>query len=123
MLLLNEGQTSNIVVTLTEKTTLVNAHYLFVFTHITTKQVVRVIKSTEDDLSDYPTRYNEFTLDATVFPTLGQWLYRVYEQASSTNQDTTGLNEVENGKMNLLGTESFTYAKYEPQTTYKSYAG
>lgn len=123
MLLLNEGQTKNIVVTLTEKTTLDDPYYLFVFTHLTTKEVVKIIKSSGDDLSDYPRRYNEFSIDATLFPSLGQWLYQVYEQESSTNEDPTGLTEVENGKMNLLAANDFTYAKYEPSTTYKTYAG
>lgn len=123
MLLLTEGDTAGrIVVTLAEKVTLANPFYLFVFTHITTKEVVKVCRSYADDLSNYPSRYNEFAIDATVFPEIGQWLYRVYE-ASEAVSDETGLNEVESGKLNLLQETALTYKQYQPKTTFTTYAG
>lgn len=123
MLVLQRGQVKNIIVTLTEKTTLVNPYYLFLFVHVTTKTEVAIIRNSGDDLSDYPLRFNEFAIDETVFPHEGQWLYYVYEQESSTNTNATGLLEVENGKLNLLPANPFTYIKYQPTTGYHAYAG
>ena len=43
MLLLNQGVSNNIVVTLTEKTTISNPYYLFVFEQMTSKSLVKFI--------------------------------------------------------------------------------
>lgn len=127
MLLLTEDSTTDeIVVTLYEKQTLANPYYLFVFSHITTKQTVKFIKGQSDELSDYPERFSRFAVNTAVLfldKPLGQWLYKVYEQASSTNTDETGLTELERGKMDYIKADEFEYAKYEPATTYKAYAG
>lgn len=117
-----------IIVTLNEKRTIVsNCYYLFVFTHQTTKEEVKFIVSSSDDLSGYPNRYNTFQIDATqVFEdaTLGSYLYDIYEQESSsnTNIDNT-TNLVENGKMYLYGVDTVPYSTYNPPTTYTQYNG
>ena len=128
MLELTKGQTSEkIIVTLDELKTLNEPYYLFVFTHVTTKDVVKFIISAEDDESNYPERYNQFNLNTeTIFglKPVGEWHYIIYEQASSTNQDpdlTTSL--LEYGKMLLYPTSAFAYTKYDNPVTYKAYNG
>ena len=115
------------ILTLTELVTLATPYYLFVFTHVTTKDVVAFVKSEADDESDYPQRYNQFTVDAsTVFngkPT-GEWHYKVYEQGSADNlnpDDTNGL--LEEGKLLLDRVTEFAYTQYEGTTSYKTYNG
>jgi len=108
------------VFTLTEKTTLTNPNYRFVFSHVTQKQEVEVTISAAEDLSLYPERFNEFPIDVnTLFANkaLGQWHYRVFET------DGTVSNEVENGKMNLTKTKDPVFKAYETQTPFKAYGG
>jgi hypothetical protein len=124
MLLLTQGNAQDsIVVTLTEKSTLESPVYLFVFEHITTKQIVNFIAT--NDISGYPDRYNEFYIPtAELFTELGQYVYNVYEQMSRTNTDPTGLNNVENGQAKLqAGATSPVFSEYTPPTTYKTYGG
>lgn len=124
MLTLQKGNTTdNIVLTLTEKVTITNPYYLFVFTHATTKQEIKFIKSYSDDLSAYPARYNEFTIATTLFTTVGKYVYHVYEQSSSTNTDPTGLNLLENGQAVLLDVAQDVFTEYSPTTSFKVYAG
>lgn len=127
MILLQKGQTSQeIIVTLNEKRTLDAGHYLFVFTHILTKNVVTKIYSFLDDESDFQDRYNQFEINTSVVfadEPRGQWNYDVYEQASSTNTDTTGLTQVETGIMKLQPATEFSFEEYNEPTTFKSYAG
>jgi predicted DNA-binding protein YlxM (UPF0122 family) len=127
MILLNLGQSAQtITVTLNEKRTLDTGYYLFVFTHILTKQVVNKIYNFLDDDSSFPDRYNSFEIDtATVFTNApnGQWIYQVYEQASSSNTDVTGLTEVERGIMQLDPVTPFAFTKYDTATNYSAYNG
>lgn len=127
MLLLTLGQTAeNIVVTLNEKRTLDNGYYLFIFTHLTTKATVSKIYSFVDDDSTDTERYNQFEINTnTVFSgaRTGQWKYQVYEQASSSNTDPTGLTEVERGIMQLNPATAFSFNNYNEQQTFKTYNG
>ena len=127
MILLTAGQTAEgIIVTLNEKKTISSPYYLFVFTHITTKDVVKKIINSADDESSYPERFNQFTIDTSaVFlnSKVGEWNYNVYEQESDSNTDTDGLNEVEQGIMKLQPADNFEYEQYEPTTSYKTYGG
>jgi hypothetical protein len=122
MLHLQQGQTSEfIVLTLQEKQTLTEDYlYKFVFIHGLTKRNVTFFKSSADDSSTYPSRYNEFEIDtADVFEgePPGEWLYTVYE--------TTILEVVtvplEYGKMYLLEATEFEPTKYEQATSYTAY--
>ena len=127
MILLQKGQTDqDIVVTLNEKRTLDDGHYLFVFTHALTRTVVNKIYSFLDDVSDFQDRYNQFEIDTSVVfldqPT-GQWNYDVYEQASSSNTVVTGLTLVETGIMQLKPATAFSFTEYNEPTSFKSYTG
>jgi len=125
---LTKGQTSEkIIVTLNELKTLNEPYYLFVFTHVTTKEVVNIIYAEGADESSYPERSNQFDINTqSVFGTkpVGQWNYTVYEQESDTNTDTenaTGI--VEYGKMILKPSTDFAYEEYNTTTTFKTYNG
>lgn len=184
MLWLKQGQVAErIVVTLAEKTVLDKPVYIFVFKHITTKELVTFEKSYSDDLSSYPKRYNEFEIStASLFLQPGQYIYKVYEKFSPyllaedgsyllteegqiilaegiggvlTNipkskvyllaedgsylltedgkkiiAEGTGdgffsgyINEVENGKMNLLPSSLLNKKEYSTTTIIKTYQG
>lgn len=127
MLQLNNAQSSQtIILTLTELQTINNPFYLFVFTQVTTKQVVSFIKSSDDDESDYTERYNQFTINtAQLFAgaQAGQWLYTVYQQDNGVNLNPAGLPVLERGKMQLQTNNGFSYATYNLNTTYKAYNG
>lgn len=118
---------AEMILTLTEFVTLTTPYYLFVFTHVETKNTVAFVKSEADDESDYPDRYNQFTIDATdIFedqPT-GEWHYKVYEQESSTNTDPDLAGVLlEDGKLLLERSTEFEYGQYSTNTSYKAYNG
>jgi hypothetical protein len=125
LLLVNGSGDTEIILTLTEKVTLTDPYYLFVFTHIETNEAVKFILSVADDNSEFQYRFNSFTIDVSdLFDTVGFWEYKVYEQTSDTNEDeslTTTL--LEQGKMKLLPATSFAFTEYETTTTFKAYAG
>ena len=126
MIVLNQSATSeSVIVTLDEKRIIVEPYYLFVFTSVTTKEVINWIVNSTDDESPFPSRYNEFLINTSVVfagHNHGQFNYAVYEQTSDTNTDITGLNEVENGKLELKKSAT-TKVGYEPTTGYTGYAG
>jgi hypothetical protein len=124
MLTFTQGNTTdNIVLTLAEKTTISGANYLMVLQHITDKSKVKKVLLSANDLSSYKTRYNEFAFPTTMLTKAGQYNYKVYEQASTTNTDETGLTEVENGKAVVNKASEFAYTTNEPVTTFKTYDG
>lgn len=128
MIQFNQSDTAAVMIfTLTENVSIHDPYYLFVFTHILTKQQVKFIKDAGADESSYPLRYNQFTIDmATVFSgaPVGQWNYTIYEQASSTNTDETLTGAVlEYGKLIIDRTTPFTFTKYNAATTYAVYNG
>jgi len=87
---------------------------------------VNKIYNFAEDESSYPDRYNSFPLATdTLFGSAseGQWLYNVYEQASSSNTVVAGLTEVESGVMVLKPATAFAFDTYDEQTTFKQYAG
>lgn len=108
---------TNIALTLTEKVTISNPYFLFEFTKDMTDVSYYVICA---DTSTETQRYNLFTIiEGGADPTNGNvtlglegfYKYNIYEQASSTNLDPSGLTLVENGKMRLGGT-SQTFTKH-----------
>lgn len=116
-----------LIVTLTEKVSITDPYYLFVFTHILTKQKVKFIRAEGADGSSFPGRYNSFIIDPSVTfldRPVGQWNYIVYEQASSTNtdEDSTG-GVLEYGKMILNRETDFEFTKYNEVTSYTTYNG
>lgn len=119
--------TANIIVTLTEKVTLTNPHYLFVFHHAISKDVVAFVRSDADDISNYKKRYNEFIVspaDLFTGKNVGEWLYRVYEQDSADNtEELLAGNLLENGKLRLERDSEFAFTTYHKDTSFKVYNG
>ena len=121
MIKINKGVENTFDLTLSEKATLTDPFFLFVFKNDLTKEETKKVIG---DSSSYIYRYNRFIItegtDITFAPT-GDWHYKVYEQTSSTNTDvsqSTGL--VEQGKVNVFGTDT-THAVHSTTRTYKAY--
>lgn len=109
MLILTKGQVQDIVVTLTEKQLLTNPNYLFIFTGMQTKETVAFVLLNTDDESPNKTRFNKFEIDVDDYfanEPVQQYIYTVYEQASSGNTNPTGLNLLETGIMDLRDPET-----------------
>lgn len=124
MLHLTKGQTDNIVVTLTEKATLTNPNWLFIFESRLTNETISFVILGSADLSAYKERFNSFNLVVNTYfanKTSGEYTYSIYEQASSSNTNpalATGLVEV--GQMNLKDATDFSFTSYTNTTnTYK----
>lgn len=102
MLNIVKGEENELIVTATEKTTINNANYLFVFLHDVTKTQKAFILS---DTSLFP-KYNIFTFtegsDEDHTLNTGQHTYSVYAQASNSNVDPDLADElVEQGIANV----------------------
>ena len=109
MILINKNTTNTVILTLSEKTTLTNAKYLFEVTNDMSNEVKCFIAA---DISTNKLRYNEFEfienttedlLNGTFTLTLsGFYKYNVYEQVSSTNLNPLlALNLIDKGKLNV----------------------
>lgn len=121
MIVINQGEVNTVVVTVTEKTTISNPKYLFVFLHSLTKTQNTCITA---DTSQYIDRYNRFLITESTtqsrltgtlsLPYAGQWEYTIYAQTSTTNLDPTAADEiVETGICTVIsGAEPYadTYA-------------
>jgi len=120
MIQLTKGQTQNIILTLTEKQTLTNPNYLFVFENRSTNTEIKFVKLNNTDTSAYKDRFNQFSIVVnSYFNTAlnGQYTYSVYEQASPSNTNPTGLNLLETGIMELSGT-GISFTEYETTSTF-----
>lgn len=105
MQIINKGQNNFLIFTLSEKVTLTNPYYLFIFKHQVLMSSVNFIAS---DVSGFPTRYNKFLITETTgsvnltsgvvsLPETGFYEYAIYEQTSSSNlnlANVTGLLEI-----------------------------
>lgn len=125
MIKITKGQANTVVLTLTEKSTLTNPDYLFVFKNDQTEVEYIFIAA---DTSLYTDRYNKFTITETSsntdpldgeveLPLTKFYTYTIYEQNSATNLDpalATGVVEV--GKVEVFDTAS-TDSTYTPTTT------
>ena len=121
MIRLTKGATQNIILTLTEKQLLTNPNYLFVFTNRSANTEVKFVRLNNTDISQYKDRYNEFSIVTnTNFNTAlnGQYNYDIYEQTSTSNLNPAGLNLLESGIMELVGTP-FNFTEYTTTDTYK----
>ena len=121
MIRLTKGQTQSVILTLTEKQLLTNPNYLFVFTNRSANTEIKFVRLNNTDISVYKDRYNEFSfVTNTNFATAlnGQYDYVVYEQTSTSNTNPAGLNPVESGIMELVGTP-FEFTEYNTTDTYK----
>ena len=120
MIHLTKGETNTIVMTLTEKQLLTNPNYLFVFTNRSSNNVIKFVILNTSDTSQYKDRYNEFNVTTnTNFASAleGQYTYEVYEQASTSNTNITGLNKLETGIMWLSGS-TLSYNQFTTTDTY-----
>lgn len=120
MIRLTKGQTQNIILTLTEKQLLTNPNYLFIFTNRSANTEVKFVKLNATDVSLYKDRYNEFSIVTDTYfgsQLNGQYDYEVYEQTSPTNTNPAGLNLLESGIMELVGS-AFSYTQYSTTDTY-----
>jgi len=125
MIVINKNTTNNFVATLYELSQLSNPNYLFEFESDQSKTKYYTIIT---DISTNKPRYNEFNfVEGSDDPTNGSldlgspgfYNYKVYEQASSSNLNPSGLNEVEQGKMKLIDSTyepSFTQHTVSPTT-------
>lgn len=122
-----DNTAAELILTLTEFVTIHTPYYLFVFTSVTTKDVVTMIKAEIDDESEYPNRYNKFTIDASVAfagQQSGEWHYKVYQQSSPTNIDPDAAGGIlEYGKLILDRATQFSYTMYEQSQSFKAYNG
>jgi hypothetical protein len=118
MIHLKKGETSRIILTLSEMATLNSPNYLFVFQSRTSNDQVKFVILNSADQSNYKDRFNAFNIivdDHFEDMNVGGWSYKVYEQVSTTNLDpalSTGL--LETGQMTL------SEATIEPFKTYKT---
>ena len=116
-----------LIMTLTESVSIDSPNYLFVFTHVLTKDVVAFVKLFTDDESLFKSRYNQFTINPSVLfsgKPPGEWHYKIYEQVSAVNINPALSGAIlEYGKMILDRATEFAFAKYDAATTYKAYNG
>lgn len=127
---ITRATTNYLRVTCKEKELLTSPNYLIKFKNEMTKDIRYCICT---DSSSYPDRYQLLTVIENNNPTVstnqvkldtaGRWYFWIYEQASSTNIDPTGLTEVESGFVTVEHTASSipTYNSY--QSTYTQYNG
>ncbi len=105
MIYINKDEVNNIVLTLSEVSTLTNPYYLFVFQNEMNPESDPILFTTAD-ISAYPERFNQFELDEPVDVDLikGQYSYFVYESLIPpvTIEDTTG-DVIEEGRMVVSG--------------------
>jgi hypothetical protein len=121
MIHLTKGQTDSIILTLTEKQLLTNPNYLFVFTNRSSNLQVKFVQLNAADISLYKDRYNEFSIVTNTYfgsSLNGQYVYSIYEQASTSNTNPAGLNLLETGILELDGT-GISYTQYSTTDTYK----
>ena len=106
MLIIRKNQNNDFVVSASQNRTLTNANYLFVFTHILSRETVsfypqliiqnnrydkfRFIEGTVDNLSNVPPQVN--------FPYLGQYYYSIYQSTGSTLNPSLTQGEIETGR-------------------------
>lgn len=119
MLRVTKGQVNELIVTVTELTTLSNPNYLFSFHDVQGNSDYNVVLV---NTSSYTERYDSFNLDEpndVNFLYTGDYTYTIYEQVSAVNTDpanATGI--VEQGRMKVLAaSENVTRNYYEDGTT------
>lgn len=110
MIIINKNSTNTVVLTLSEKTTLTNAVYLF---EVINDQSGEVKCFIAEDISNNKIRFNEFNFIENATEDLlngtfelglsGFYAYNVYEQTSTTNLDPLlATNKIKTGKLNVV---------------------
>ena len=125
MIYLTRGNTEQVVLTLTEKVTITDANYLFVFTNRTTNEIVKFVVLSANDQSSNTDRFNQFLIDVdTYFSTAndGWFKYEIYEQASDSNLVVASAGDIiETGLMLLTDGSPISFTKYSQDITFKTY--
>ena len=127
---LNKNNTTFITVTLTENSLLTSPYYLFEFQNQQSNVKYYCIQPV--DSSSEQDRSNRFYITEKVTPdnlngeinlVVGDYNYKVYEQASNTNLDPTGLTMVESGICSVIDLVAEENKIYDTTTTNKVYNG
>jgi hypothetical protein len=128
MLFINKNSANYLITTLTELQTLTGATYFLVNLNSQDSNIeYNVICS---DVSSATTRYNKLVLiestsenltGSTITLPVGEYIYKVYEQISSTNLDPTiSTSLLEQGLITVDdGTESINYIDDDQGITFK----
>jgi len=130
MQLITRGTNSTIIFTLKEKQTLTNPYFLFELRYRGDGTTVKTFIAS--DSSTYSDRYNQFlvtevnagseilTSGTVNLQNVGEWHYRIFEQASSSNlQVVNAGTELENGIIKVLpGTSSTAYTHQISDNSY-----
>ncbi len=105
MIYIKKDEVNQIILTLTEVSTIPNPYYLFVFQNEMDKLSAPITFYTADS-SAYPERFNQFLLDEPVDLELikGQYTYSIYESyiTPPTIANSTGV-VIEEGRMVVSG--------------------
>jgi hypothetical protein len=127
MLHFTKGTQGEMLLTLTEKSKLLDPDFLFVFTDCTTSKEVRFTLANAADVSLFLGRYNQFFIDVDEYfeeAYLGTYMYKVYEQVGTVNLDEDGLTLLETGMMYLHPAVTSDYNTYSatptPYTVYNA---
>jgi hypothetical protein len=122
MIYLRKGHTDEVIVTLKEKQTLAAPNYLFHFKQRTSNDIVAFVLLNAADLSTHKDRYNKFSINGVTHfanELAGEWEYRIYEQASTTNLlPLLSAGLLETGIMRLSATDNFDFTEYETNNTF-----
>ena len=131
MILINENTSNTVILTLSEKTTLLNVNYLFeVYNDMTNIYKYFIAQ----DISTNKGRYNEFNIIENIieFPLVGQinlitegfYKYNVYEQASASNLNPLlALNLIDKGKLKFVKASTTNVVYTGNQINYVEYGG
>jgi hypothetical protein len=114
MIVLTKGETKNIYFTGSESCLLSEPYFLLIFTNRITQEIVKFVATNESTTL----RFDVFELEVNNYfedSETGFWTYQIFEQASSSNLNPTGLNEVENGYMYLNSAIVFEPTTYNEQ--------
>ena len=130
MILINKNSGNEVVLTLSEKTSIVGATYLFEFINDATKETKLFISA---DYSNNKERFNIFNIIETstevpltgrVKLSIGNWKYNIYQQTSTTNLVVANSGaKVENGRVDVVGTDSELNSFNGEQIIYKEFNG
>ena len=130
MILINKNSSNEVVLTLSEKTSIVGATYLFEFINDATKETKLFISQ---DYSNNKERFNIFNIIETstevpltgrVSLSVGNWKYNIYQQTSTTNLVVANSGtKVENGRVDVVGTDSELNSFNGEQIIYKEFNG
>lgn len=123
MIYLTKGQTSDLIVTLTEKQTLSAPNYLFYFINRSDNDTVAFVKLNNTDTSAYKDRFNKFSINASTYfnnTLAGEWTYYIYEQANTSNVNPDlATSLLETGILRLDDSTTFEFTEYETNNTFK----